>query len=170
MRFSAALISLALLAANPSRAEEANAVRAEAPNASVGLTGLDGQTAAVTLDELAALPRVTVSAEQHGAMHAFEGALLTDILAKVGAPQGKAIHGAEMTDVIIVEARDGYKIALDLAGTDATIRKDRVILADRMDGAPIGPETGPFRLVVEGDLRPARSARMVKQIRLERLH
>ncbi|ACK50675.1 oxidoreductase molybdopterin binding [Methylocella silvestris BL2] len=162
MRFSVALISLALLAASPSQADEANV--------SVALTGLDGQAGAVTLDELAALPRATVSAEQHGAAHAFEGALLTDILARVGAPSGKAIHGAEMTDVIIVEARDGYKIALDLAGTDATIRKDRVILADRMDGAPIGPETGPFRLVVEGDLRPARSVRMVKQIRLERLH
>ncbi|PNG26597.1 molybdopterin-dependent oxidoreductase [Methylocella silvestris] len=162
MRFSAALIALALLTASPSRADEANA--------SVGLTGLNGQGGAVTLDELDALPRITISAEQHDATHVFEGALLTDVLARVGAPRGKAIHGAEMTDVIIVEARDGYKVALDLAGIDATIRKDRVILADRMDGAPIGPETGPFRLVVEGDFRPARSVRMVKQIRLERLH
>jgi hypothetical protein len=35
------------------------------------------------------------------------------VLAKVGAPAGKAIRGVELADVVIVEARDGYKVALD---------------------------------------------------------
>ena len=51
-------------------------------------------------------------------MHVFEGALLGDVLAKVGAPAGKAIRGVELVDIVIVEARDGYKVALDLAGCD----------------------------------------------------
>jgi len=58
-------------------------------------------------------------------------------LAKVGAPAGRAIRGEELADVVIIEARDGYKVALDLAGTDPTMRNERVILADRMDGAPL---------------------------------
>jgi Oxidoreductase molybdopterin binding domain len=98
----------------------------------------------------------------------FEGALLGDVLAKVGAPAGKAIHGAELADVVIVEARDGYKVAVDLAGTDAAMRTDRVILADRMDGSALDADKGPFQLVVEGDLRPARAVHMVSAIRLER--
>jgi hypothetical protein len=90
-------------------------------------------------------------------------------LSKVGAPAGKAIRGEELADVVIIEARDGYKIALDLAGTDPTMRNERVILADRMDGAPLDSDHGPFLLVVEGDLRPARAVRMVFSIRLERI-
>jgi hypothetical protein len=38
--------------------------------------------------------------------------------------------------------------------TDPATRTDRVILVDRMDGAPLGPEKGPFQLVVEGDFPP----------------
>lgn len=133
------------------------------------LAGLDGQQSFLTLADLDALPRVQISAKEHGTQHVFDGALLGDVLARVGAPAGKAIHGKELADVVIVEARDGYIVALGLAETDSTIRSDRVILADRMDGAPLGADKGPFQLVIEGDLRPARSARMVSKIRLERV-
>lgn len=142
---------------------------AEETATAITLAGLDGQHSFLTIAELDALPRIQVSANEHGAQHIFEGALLRDVLAKVGAPAGKAIHGKELADVVIVEARDGYIVALGLAETDSTIRKERVILADRMDGAPLAADKGPFQLVVEGDLRPARSARMVSKIRLERV-
>jgi len=145
------------------------AVAAQEGPAIVMLSGLDGQQSTLTLAELEALPRAKVSTIQRGATHVFEGALLGDILAKVGAPSGKAIRGAELADVVIVEARDGYKVALALAGTDASMRKDRVILADRMDGAPLDSAKGPFELIVEGDLRPARAVEMVSSIRLQRV-
>ena len=142
---------------------------AEDSSLSVALTGLDGQQATLTLPELDALPRVKITATEHGSPHLFEGALLSDVLTKVGAPAGKAMHGAELADVIIIEARDGYKVALALAATDASMRTDRVILADRMDGASLDASKGPFQLVVEGDLRPARAVRMVSAIRLARV-
>lgn len=143
---------------------------AEDTAASVALTGLNGEQASITVAELDTLPRVKISVDQHGAIHAYEGALLGEVLAKVGVPRGKAIHGPEMADVVIIEARDGYKVALDLAGTDASTRSDRVILADSMDGSPLEAEKGPFQLVVEGDLRPARAVRMVSAIKIERVH
>jgi len=142
---------------------------AEESATAITLGGLDGQQSLLTLAEFDALPRVQVSANEHGTQHVFDGALLGDVLARVGAPAGKAIHGKELADVVIVEARDGYIVALGLAETDSTIRAERVILADRMDGAPLGSDKGPFQLVIEGDLRPARSARMVSKIRLERV-
>ncbi len=101
-------------------------------------------------------------------MHRHEGALLADVLAKVGAPTGKAIRGADLVDVVLVRARDNYRVALDLAGTDAVARKDKVILADRLDGAPPGDRQGPSQLVVEGDLRPACSALTVTSLKLKR--
>jgi hypothetical protein len=142
---------------------------AEESAPTVSVAGLDGQQTRLTLADLDALPRVQIGANEHGAQHVFEGALLRDVLAKVGAPAGKAIHGKELADVVIVEARDGYIVALGLAETDSTIRAERVILADRMDDAPLEADKGPFQLVIEGDLRPARSARMVSKIRIERL-
>jgi hypothetical protein len=143
---------------------------AEERTFSVALTGLDGQKAALTLSELDSLPRFKISATQHGASHDFEGALLGEVLAKVGAPAGKAIRGQELADVIVIEARDGYKVALDLAETDPAMRAgERVILADRMDGNPLDVSTRPFQLVVEGDLRPSRAVRMVSAIRLGRV-
>lgn len=147
MRLCFTLIALVWLSSGVAAVEDASL--------SVALVGLDDQQFTLTMPELDALPRVKISANEHGAPHVFEGALLGDVLAKVGAPAGKAIRGVELADVVIVEARDGYKVALDLAGTDAAMRTDRVILADRMDGSSLDADKGPFQLVVEGDLRPA---------------
>ncbi len=160
MRREIALLALIGFWSGVASAEDASSV--------VRLTGLDAQQYTLTLAELDALPRIKVSTRQHGVLHVFEGALLGDVLAKVGAPSGKAIRGAELVDIVIVEARDGYKVALDLAGTDSTMRADQVILANRMDGAPLEPEKGPFELIVEGDLRPSRAVHSVSAIRLER--
>ena len=91
------------------------------------------------------------------------------ILAKVGAPQGKALRGPEMADVVLVSAADGYHVVLALAETDAGFRSSKVVLADRCNGAAIAPPEGPFRLVVEGDRRPARSAREVTAIAVQRV-
>jgi hypothetical protein len=145
------------------------AAMAEEQRATVALTGLEGRKAILTLSDLKALPRVKVSVGIHGAAHLFEGALLSDVLAKIGAPAGKAIRGAELLDVIVVEARDGYKIALDLASADPQMRANCVILADEMDGAALDAEKGPFHLAVEGDLRAARAVHAVSAIRLIRV-
>jgi hypothetical protein len=141
----------------------------EDASSSVLLTGLDNQRSTLTLTDLDTLPRVKVTATQHGVSHVFEGALLGDVLAKVGAPSGKAIRGKELVDIVIVEVRDGYKVALDLAGTDPTMRTEHIILADRMDGVALAADKGPFELIVEGDLRPARAVHSVSAIRLERM-
>ncbi|CAN5432472.1 hypothetical protein BH10PSE3_BH10PSE3_10210 [soil metagenome] len=109
------------------------------------------------------------AANSHGEKHVYEGALLIDALAKVGTPAGKAIHGPEMADVVLVKARDGYQVAFGLAELDPGTRPNRIILADKVDGAPLGGKDGAFRLVAEGDLRPARSARMVSEVEVMRL-
>jgi hypothetical protein len=151
------LAALAALFASPAFAQ------------SVALKGPDGQTATVTAAEVAALPRVKFTFAAHGQSHEYEGPLLIDVLARVGTPTGKAIHGPEMADVILVSASDGYQVAFGLAEADPGTRANRMILADRMDGAAISATDGPFKVVVEGDLRPARSARMVTAISVIRL-
>jgi hypothetical protein len=61
-------------------------------------------------------------------------------------------------------------VALALAETDPLMRPTpTVFLADRCNGAPMAAPDGPFRLIVLGEGRPARSARQVTTIRVVRL-
>ena len=133
------------------------------------LKGPAGQTANLSAADLAGLPRVSFAFDSHGEKHVYEGPLLIDVLAKVGTPTGKAIHGAEMADVVLVKAQDGYQVAFGLAELDPGTRPNRIILADKADGAPLSGKDGALKLVAEGDLRPARSARMVTEIEVLRL-
>lgn len=131
---------------------------------SVVLSGPDGQTQTLTAAEIAALPHVHVSVTMEGKSAAYDGVPVTLLLQRVGAPAGKALHGAALRNVVLVEGKDGYAAAFGLAETDAGMRKDQILLADRADGQPLAENVGPFRLVVEGDQRAARSVRMVNRI------
>jgi hypothetical protein len=131
---------------------------------SLRATGPGGQVESFGAAAIAAMPHVKATLTAHGETHVFEGPLLIDILARVGAPTGAAIRGAEMADVVLVTGSDGYRVALGLAETDPAFRGDRIVLADRVDGHAIEAKDGPFRLVVEGDLKPARSVRMVTTV------
>ncbi len=148
----AALILAGVLAAGPAAAQTLN------------LSGEAGQHASLTAAELAALPHVHIQVMQHGQAHAYDGVLLGDLLARVGAPRGEGIKGRELATVVRVSARDGYQVVVSLAETDAVTRAAKMIVADREAGAPLKAEEGPFRLVIEDDLRPARSARQVERI------
>ena len=145
----AALAVLAALVASPAVAQD------------LALSGPAGQVATLTPAEVAALPHVALTVTIEGKTLAFEGVPLSVLLAKVAAPQGETLRGKALADVVVVSARDGYVVVLALADTDAKMRKEQVILADRMNGAPLPAGAAPYRLVVEGDLRAARAARMV---------
>ena len=135
----------------------------------LALKGPTGQTATVGVADLASLPRVGFTLDSHGEKHVYEGPLLIDVLARVGTPTGKAIHGPEMADAVLVKAQDGYQVVFGLAELDPGTRPNRIILADKVDGVPLSGKDGTFKVVAEGDLRPARSARMVSEIEVLRL-
>lgn len=130
----------------------------------VSVSGLSGTPVTLTAADIAAFPRQTVSLTIHGETHAFSGPLLATVLERVDAPLGERLRGPALLDYVTVRAADGYGVVLSLAEVDTAISPTAVLLADKVDGAPIGAEDGPFRLVVEGDARPARSARQVTTI------
>jgi len=133
------------------------------------LIGLDGQIVILTPDQVAAMPHVTLTVTVEGKTATYRGVPLTRLLVRVGAPTGKDLRGPALRDVVLVSARDGYGVALALAETDPLIRGDQIILADAADGAPLPDTLGPYRLVIQGDQRGARLARMVTQIELRKL-
>jgi len=134
---------------------------------SVSLSGLTGPTVTVDATAIKAMPHRTITAAIHGLSGAYGGVPLTLLLAKVNAPQGDTLRGSAMGDVLVVKACDGYRVVLALPDADPAFRDQTVILADTLDDHPLDTHEGPFRLIVEGDKRAARSARCVTSISVE---
>jgi Oxidoreductase molybdopterin binding domain len=145
---------------------------AEAPAVAAGelkVVGPSGQAMILKRAEFASLPHITLKARIHDKDYSFEGVELTGLLAKVGAPTGKDLRGPEVSEVVLATAADGYRLALSLVETDPRFRANRMIVADKMDGQPLNPHDGPFRLVVEGDLDAARLVRNLATIEVRTL-
>lgn len=120
----------------------------------------------LTVADLKAMPRTTVTAvnSHEKKTETYEGVLLEELLRKAGAPRGEQLRGPLMTSYVVAEAEDGYRVVFALAELDSGFIDSQVLVADIMDGGPIGPKLGPFRLVAPHEKRPARWVRMLKSI------
>jgi DMSO/TMAO reductase YedYZ molybdopterin-dependent catalytic subunit len=94
----------------------------------------------------------------------YEGVPLAALLLKAGVPHGDQLRGAAMSMYVIVEAADDYRVIFSLAELDSSFQDSDILLADTMDGMPLAPDQGPFKLVVPHEKRPARWSKMVKSI------
>jgi hypothetical protein len=142
----------------------AAAIPAAAGAQTLSLSGLTGPAVVVDIATIRAGPHRIVRAAMRGLSGAYAGVPLTLLLARVNAPQGEALRGPAMGDVVVVKSCDGYRVVLTLPDIDPAFRDQTVILADTVDGHPLDAHEGPLRLIVEGDKRAARSARCVTSI------
>jgi hypothetical protein len=126
----------------------------------------EGHATSITMSQIANLPHVTVDTRDHDKPAQFEGVPLAALLSMAGIQLGDALRGPRMTDVLLVEGSDGYKVAFALAETDAAFATREIILADKRDGKPLVAKEGPFRIVAPGDKRPARWVRQVVTLKI----
>ena len=113
---------------------------------------------------LGELTRHTVVTADRGLRTTFEGVALCDVLAKAGVPLGEALRGKALSRVIIASAPDGYQVTYAIAEVDAAFTDQIILVADRRDGRPLLPDTGPLQIVVPNDKRPARWVRQVSKL------
>jgi hypothetical protein len=119
----------------------------------------------VTESLLAGLPRRTVAvSEEAGKTDSYSGVDLGVVLAKNGAPLGDALRGHALADYVLVRASDGYQAVFALHELDATFTGKIVLLADERNGAPIGSDVGPFRILVPDEKQRARWVRNVTEL------
>jgi hypothetical protein len=112
------------------------------------------------------LTRDTIRMAFHGQPAiSYEGVPLAIILQSVGVRTDSLRSGALSTRIVL-EASDGYRVVLPLADLDPSLGNRRVIIADRADGKALPDDEAPFRLVIQGEARPARSARQITAIRV----
>ncbi len=91
---------------------------------------------------------------------------MATLLSNTGVQLGDKLRGPRLTEVLIVEASDGYKVVFALAEIDPAFATREIILADKRDGKPLDAKEGPLRIVAPGDKRPARWVRQVVILRL----
>ncbi len=126
------------------------------------------RTLELTAEEFVALPHQEITAtEPHGKKeHHYAGVLLNELLSRVDAPLGEKLRGPALQWVVMVHSRDGYGVVFSLAEFDEAFGGRTILLADRDDGQPLAEKAAPFQLIVAGDKRAARWARMVSSIDL----
>jgi Carboxypeptidase regulatory-like domain len=142
------------------------------PQDSLVLTA-DAYHAPVALSpaEFRALPHVTVTVHNAhtDADETYSGVALATLLAMINAPIGKELHGESLATYLVATGTDGYSVVLSLAEADPSFHDGQILVADALDGKPLG-QSGPYKLVVSADMRPTRWVRNLDSIALQDAH
>jgi hypothetical protein len=119
--------------------------------------------------ELKAMPHTTVTIHNShtNADETYSGVRVADLLAKMNAPLGGDLRGEALANYVVATGSDGYQAVLALAEIDPSFHPGEVLVADAMDGKPLDEHSGPMRLVVTEDKRPARWVRNLVSIELK---
>ncbi len=114
-------------------------------------------------------PHVTVTIFNHHIhkKETWSGVPLMDLLEHLGVPHGKTLMGKALATYIVATGSDGYKTVLSLGEVDPEFHPGVVLIADQLNGQPLGAKTGPFRLVVSQDKKMARSVRNLVEIEVK---
>ena len=155
MRILLALAATLALLASPVMAQDLK----------VTVAGRD--TVVLTPAEVKALPRAKATIQVKGQPVVYEGAVLHGALIKAGVVSGERLMGRYLNQIVVLRAADGFSSILSIAETDPVYRANPVILADTVGGKPLDAREGPYRVVVDGDLRNSRSPKGVVAVEVK---
>jgi hypothetical protein len=86
------------------------------------------------------------------------------LLSRVNVPSGEKLRGPSLRLIVIARTKDNYEVVYALAEFDEMFSDRKILLVDRQDSQPLLSTTGPVRLLLPGDKRPARWAKMVNSL------
>lgn len=136
-----------------------------AQTAEVNVGGSVGKPYRINAAATAAMTKVDVTVKGHdGKDHHYSGVSLYEIITKAEAVPGNMLKGKTMAKYVLVSAADNYQVVLAIPEFDPAFTDKMVILADKEDGVPLAANLGPYRLIVPGDKKPARSVMRVTSI------
>ncbi|QKJ32105.1 molybdopterin-dependent oxidoreductase [Mucilaginibacter mali] len=135
--------------------------------ATVKISGEVSAPFELKLADINQFPQTQVSRkDRDGKDHIYTGVLLSAILQKAGATMGKDLKGENLAKFASVEASDGYQVIFALAELDKEFTDRQIILATTIDGQPLAPTDGPFRVIVQDEKKPARCIKQVTGIKV----
>ena len=127
---------------------------------------VEGHSTNFTAAQIENLPHVTIDTLDHDKPVEFRGVAVSALLSRSGIQLGDSMRGPHMTEALLAEAADGYKVVFALTEFDPAFATREIILADRRDGKPLDAKEGPFHIVASGDKRPARWIRQVTTLKV----
>lgn len=133
------------------------------------ITAGPGESGVFTPVTLKDFPHQTVTVyDRHTKKNeTYSGVPVMELLSHLGVPQGKNLMGKVFAEYIVATGSDGYKTVVSLGELDPGLHPGAVIVADTLDGQPLGAKTGPFRLVISEDKTATRSVRNLVSIELK---
>ena len=114
------------------------------------------------MNDLARLPQREVTARDHKGDDAkYSGVLISEILRQADVPLGERLRGKLLTNYLLVEAADKYRVVFSLPEVDPDSTDNVVLLARSRNGAALDEAHGPLQLVLPQEKR---HSRWVKQV------
>ena len=133
---------------------------------SITITGSTITPLTLSADDLAKMPRATVTTMNGGIETKYEGVWLYEILKRAGVATGEAVRGKTLTTYVLAEAQDGYQVVFSLGELDPLLGEAPILLADKANNKALFGENASFRLVASRDKRAARSVRMLTKLEI----
>ncbi|WP_184546252.1 molybdopterin-dependent oxidoreductase [Mucilaginibacter sp. FT3.2] len=142
--------------------------KAQTPKqATIKITGEVTTPLTITEADLQTYKQTTViRKDRDGKDHTYAGVMLSDLLLKAGTTLGPDLKGENLTKYLLVSASDGYEVVFALAELDKAYTDRAIILANQVDGKPLLPADGPFRIIVQDEKRPARCIKQVVSLKI----
>jgi hypothetical protein len=137
--------------------------------AELKLLTYDHKPVVLTAGDLKAVAHISVTIHNShtNTDEEYSGVRLLDLLAKIGAPLGSELRGKALANYVVATGSDGYQAVLALGEVDPSFHPGEVLIADSMNGKLLDAHSGPYKLVVTEDKRPARSVRNLTTIELK---
>ena len=160
-RLLAAVVALILSFSQQLVARAQNSATAE-----LRITGEVTTPLTLSASDLKAMPRQTLKVvnPHEKKEETYEGVAVRELLRRAGIPQGDKLRGSAMAMFVVAEAADGYRVVYSIAELDPDFQESDVIVADTLNGSPLGEKQGPFKMIAPHDKRPARWIRMLKSL------
>lgn len=159
------LLVLTIAAVSPVQTARAQSAATTGPS-ELKIDGAVETPLVVSAADLRQMPRKTLRVEnsRDRKTDVYEGVPLDALLQKAGLPHGEQLGGAWMTAYVLVEAFDGYRVAFSIAELDSSFVDSEVLVADTLNGAPLGAGQGPLKLIAPHEKRPGRWVKMLKSV------
>jgi Oxidoreductase molybdopterin binding domain len=125
-----------------------------------------GKQVVLSRTDLEALPHIKVTASEHSSPVNFEGITLKSALEKAGIVFGESMKGKRLSNCLLVEAADGYRVVIALPELDPAFTDKQILLVFLRDGKPLGEKEGPYRSVIPDEKRMARWVRQITNLRI----
>ncbi|GAA3991147.1 molybdopterin-dependent oxidoreductase [Mucilaginibacter dorajii] len=140
---------------------------AQSQQAAVKITGEVATPLTINNEDLQKFNQTTVvRKDRDGKDHTYSGVPVADLLQKAGVTMGPELKGENLTKYLLVDASDGYQVTFALAELDKSYTDRVIILANQVDGKPLLPADGPFRIIVQDEKKPARCIKQVVSFKI----